>query len=82
MPKFLQYIGMICLPLWLSTVCPAVPFGLGTPLSAEEHIRIVSYKGNESNHWIFKLDLKKAEATLIPEAGMGDQEGISLRIAK
>lgn len=58
-------------------------------ISAPEYIRIVSYIGNDSkqlnnasNHWIFKLDLKKAEATLIPEAGIGDQAGISLRIAK
>lgn len=46
-----------------------------------EHVRITIWKNNGSSHWVFKIDLKKGEATLLPEASKDEEEGeVSFRI--
>jgi len=52
-------------------------------IPAPEHIRIVTYELNVSSQWVFKLDPKSGEATLIAEASKDEQGAtISFRIEK
>jgi len=40
-----------------------------------EHIRIRSWKNNIPSHWVFKVNLKNGEATLVPEASKDEEKG-------
>jgi hypothetical protein len=40
-----------------------------------EHIRITSSKNGVPSHWVFKVDPKKGEAALLPEASKYEEEG-------
>lgn len=51
---------------------------LGTSLFeivSPDHIRITSWKNDVPSHWVFKVDPKKGEAALLPEASKDEEEG-------
>ncbi len=48
-----------------------------------EHIRIRSWKNNIPSHWVFKIDLKNGESTLVPEASKDEEMGeVTFHIVK